>query len=47
MRDFGVREVFISETEALRRQDLGDRGGVQTRARDRWKNLADCLLGGN
>jgi len=42
VRQYGVKKLFVSERDALRRQDLGDRGGVQENTQQRVRNLIDC-----
>jgi hypothetical protein len=46
-RQFGSRNIFISEVDALQRKDLGERGGVQQSTRERVRNIVECYkIGG-
>ena len=47
LRKYGVKKHFISEVEALRRKDLGDRGNIKESTTDMMKNKWSCLKGGN
>tara|TARA_Y100000310_G_scaffold298757_1_gene332984 strand:+ start:2397 stop:11456 length:9060 start_codon:yes stop_codon:yes gene_type:complete len=42
VREFGIRNVLISERDALKRKDLGERGGVQESTVNRIKSIVDC-----
>ena len=44
VREFGIKNVLISELEALRRKDLGERGGNQETTVNRIKSIVDCYL---
>jgi len=43
-REFGIRNVLISELEALRRKDLGERGGNQESTVNRVQSIIECYL---
>jgi hypothetical protein len=47
LRKYGVKKHFISESEALSRKDLGDRGNVKESTTDMMKNKWSCLKGNN
>ena len=42
VRDFGVKRHLVSEVDALRRKDLGEKGGQGQRSGERIRNLFDC-----
>jgi hypothetical protein len=44
VREFGIRNVLIPEVDAIRRKDLGDRGGNQESTPKRVRSLAECYL---
>ena len=43
VREFGIRNVLISERDALKRKDLGERGGVQESTLNRVTSIVDCF----
>ena len=45
VRDYGTKNIFISERDALRRKDLGERGGIKISTVNRTKSIVDCLKG--
>ena len=44
VREFGIRNVLIPEVDAIRRKDLGDRGGNQESTPKRMRSIAECYL---
>ena len=42
VREFGVQSQMVSEVDALKRKDLGEKGGQGQRSGERIKNLFDC-----
>ena len=42
LRQFGIKQRMISESDAIRRKDLGERGGQGETSSERIKNLFDC-----
>ena len=42
VREFGLKEVLVSEIESLRRKDLGERGGNEESTVNRIKSIMDC-----
>ena len=43
VRDFGVKERYISEVDAISRKDLGEKGGQGESASARVKSIIDCM----
>ena len=46
VREYGVKKIFISERDAMRRQDIGERKGIEENTQNRIKNLLDCYRSG-
>jgi len=42
VRNFGAKKVLISESESIRRKNVGDRGSVRESAVDRTRELLNC-----
>jgi hypothetical protein len=42
VREFGIKSVLIPEIDAIKRKDLGDRGGNQESTVNRINSLVDC-----
>tara|TARA_Y100001963_G_scaffold83037_1_gene115114 strand:- start:5289 stop:14237 length:8949 start_codon:yes stop_codon:yes gene_type:complete len=47
VREYGSQRIFINEADALRRKDLGERGGINQSTTQMMKNHWDCLLKGD
>ena len=43
VRKFGAKKIFISETDAMSRKDLGERGGLKESTTNMMRNQWDCL----
>ena len=43
VRDYGAKRIFISEMDALRRKDLGERSVIQESTSEMLRNKWDCM----
>ena len=43
IRKYGVKKIFISQKDALRRKDLGEKGGLKESTQNMMKNKWSCL----
>ena len=41
--DYGFKERYIAEADAIHRKDVGDKGGQGESVSERVRNLVDCM----